>query len=157
MVLGNLDVRVIERIGLSKLSLQAERATGRPDQSVRIRVAQHIGGLQVAIGRCDKSRDHVITDARARIERGQITQTVTAAQNGFLAELIRHADARAEVVQVAFVRQTIVLADEQQSAFELQARYLKRTRRSLIEPGVELVVSLAGRRFIIPTKSEVQG
>src|SRR5262249_3639279 len=157
---GKRPIEILVARGQSEIRGQALAVADRREQSLRKRIRERNARRQTTVGRSDDGRAAAV--ARAGPDRilTQVNQPITAAQHQFGADLIRSADPRLEIVQVAMEGLPIVAARScvEEPTLETQTLHLAGYGTRLVErkSANHAVVSFRGRSFVVPPEAEIQ-
>src|SRR5262245_9624628 len=155
------------RDALADIGQQPLRTARREKDAIREGVRKHPAGIAGAIGRgdwnnpgvchCSCRRSRVAESRGGSYVGGRRTgDAPAAAEDQLRTDSVRITQTRTEVVEVALIRQPLVLAGEQEAtAYGWTVGAQGRCGRA-VEAAHQVIETVAYRRFVIPTEPEVQ-
>ena len=161
MILGNLAVPDVVVDGGAECRREALARAHWFENASRVRVAQPVCRRAAGIERRHVRRRAAEAGHGAAIGiRRQERQPIAASHDGRIVHLEREAGTRPEVVQVRRVDRAV---GEREAAAQIGWKARRGARRAdqrdavVVEPGVDLIVALAGRHLVVPAQPEVHG
>src|SRR6516165_1042945 len=150
-------IDVLRRQSLAEEGRQAQRGSGRFDQTVGEGVGEGVRRLIAVEGRSVR-RAGAETGVAWLVEGGHVDHAETATHHGLVVDLIGGAETRLPVVELLVISLPIRRADKLEATVQGKAadRSLKWIDAGEAETGIHLIVALGHGCFVIPPNAKVQ-